>query len=824
MIACQNCYLNRGQLSDGNPMGVAGRLTSPKRIPKVPTCDGTGTIFRNDGLAVPIDLRIYLTMVSNPQEGKSNEGMFMKAWEVNRRNFLRMSGAAMLSPGFATTTDAESVRAELSAGAARFPEEENGDLLRYVNPLQGTDSTPEFSRGNTLPIVAMPFGMAHWTLQSSTRSGWFFNPHDCRLQGVRCTHQLSPWLGDYGYATFLPFQGEPSPDPERRASSYRPAELALSPHSMRFRLMRYRCWVELAPTERGALMEVEFEDPGACGLYIDLPGDDAEAHADLSAGIVRAITHDNRGGVQKNFAAYYFIRFDEPIAACEVQALNGRRVAVVRLRANGASKANIRIGTSFISSEQAERNLQREIGDRSLEELKKAAGEVWQQTLGRVHIHGGSEVQMRTFYSCLWRTQLFPRMWHEVDAGGRTVHRSPYTGEVEPGVLYADHGYWDDYHAWYPMMALLYPERLGDILNSWINAYKEGGWFPQFPCPGYRGAMTGSLIDSVFGEGVAKSVPGFDVHVAYEGLKKHATQPGDPAKGYGRVGIQEYLQLGYVPADKFGGAVAQTLDLAYGDFCIAQVARAAGAEQDAAMFEKRSGNWKHVFDAKKMFMRGKLADGSWLEPFDPYTWGGAYVEGGAWQYRFNVWHDAESLIASYGGREPFVQCLEEMLQGPPRFHVGSYGAEIHEMSEMAAADFGQYAHSNQPVHNVLYLFTVAGRRDKTQHWVHRVLNELYSPDNFAGDEDTGATSAWYILSALGLFALCPGKPEWALGAPLFPGASINFPDGRKIRIDAQRKSEDAFYDGVMINGSQHEGAAIAHSLLMKDAHIVFSST
>jgi predicted alpha-1,2-mannosidase len=746
----------------------------------------------------------------------------MAAWETNRRTFLKLSGAAMLSPQL-TSSAAESASAESFAGASALPNEHD-DLLQYVNLLQGTNSTIGFSRGNTLPIVAMPFGMAHWTLQSSTQAGWLFRPHDCRLQGIRCTHQLSPWLGDYGYATFLPFQGESLPHPDRRSSSYRPADLSMHPHFMRLRLMRYRCWMELVPTEHGALMELEFEDAGSSGLYIDLPGNDAEAVADLSAGVVRALTHDNQGGVQKNFAAYYAIHFDTPIDSCEVQALDGRRVAVVRLQADGPSKTTVRIGTSFISADQAEHNLQQEIGSRSIADLKTAAAAVWQQTLDRVRIQGEDETQKRTFYSCLWRTQLFPRMWHEHDTEGHTVHRSPYTGNVEPGVLYADHGFWDDYHAWYPMMALLYPERLGEILTGWNNACKEGGWFPQFPCPGYRGGMTGSLIDSVFAEGVAKNVPGFDVHATYAGLKKHATQEGDPDKGYGRVGIKEYLRLGYLPADKFGGAVAQTLDLAYGDFCIAQVARAAGAEDDAAMFEKRSANWKHVFDAEQKFMRGKLADGRWLEPFDQYSWGGAYVEGGAWQYRFNAWHDADGLIASFGGRGPFLQCLEQMLQQPPRFRVGAYGTEIHEMSEMAAADFGQYAHSNQPVHNVLYLFTAAGRRDRTQYWVHRVLNELYSPDNFAGDEDTGATSAWYILSALGLFALCPGKPEWSLGAPLFPSVSIHFPGGRQIRIEAHRKQKAAFYDRVTVNGSHHEGPAIAHAVLMQDTHIVFSAT
>jgi predicted alpha-1,2-mannosidase len=333
--------------------------------------------------------------------------------------------------------------------------------------------------------------------------------------------------------------------------------------------------------------------------------------------------------------------------------------------------------------------------------------------------------------------------------------------------------------------------------------------------------MTGSLIDSVFGDAVAKGITGFDLQSAYLGLKKHATEKGDPDKGYGRVGIEHYLKSGYVPSDLIGGGAAQTLDFAYGDFCVAQVARAAGVAEDAAMFERRSQNWRKVFDPSTKFIRGKNADGSWLEPFDQYTWGGAYVEGGPWQYRFNVLHDPQDLMEMYGGKDEFVKRLEEMLTQAPVFHAGTYGGEIHEMSEMAAVDYGQYAHSNQPVHNLLYMFSAAGRRDRTQYWVHRVLNGLYSPENFAGDEDTGAMSAWYILSSLGLFALCPGKPEWALGAPLFPSAEIRFPDGRSLRIHAKSRKAGAFYDQVTLDGALQQGSFISHAALLRGSRLDF---
>jgi predicted alpha-1,2-mannosidase len=338
----------------------------------------------------------------------------------------------------------------------------------------------------------------------------------------------------------------------------------------------------------------------------------------------------------------------------------------------------------------------------------------------------------------MYRALLFPRIWHERDASGGFVHWSPYNGKVMPGVLYADHGYWDVYRAWYPWMSILFPERLGEILQAWVNASAEGGWLPQFPCPGYRACMTGSLIDAVFGDAAAKGLKGFDMAAAFAMLKKHATEPGDPDKGYGRRGIEDYLKLGYVSVEGAGQSVAETVDAAYGDFCIAQVAHALGRAEDAAFFEKRSQGWRHLYDPQTKFLRGKHNDGRWLEGFDPIRWGEPYVEGSAWQHRWDVPHEPEALMQSMGGPKFAADQLELMITQPPYFRVGSYESEIHEMSEMAAVPFGQYAHSNQPVHHVLYLFAIAGRSDHLQYWVRRVLTELYTVDTFPGDEDTGS--------------------------------------------------------------------------------------
>ena len=747
---------------------------------------------------------------------------------TSRRSFLKIGGAVALL----TTLDQAAEAAESSpsapgnegrASAKPQPAAGGARLVDLANPLQGTDSTSLFSRGNTLPIVAVPFAMAHWALQSSDGNAWFFQPRDQRLQGIRCTHQLSPWLNDYGHATFLPFSGDPSPEPSARASSYRPEELRIAPHSLKLRLTRYRCVLELAPTERCSAMRFTFQDSGAAGVLIDLPGEDAEARCETANGTITALTRANSGGVPAGFAAYYVLRTDARIAGFEVKELKDRRVAMVRFAAQAEKPVTLRVGTSFISHEQAARNLDGEVGEKPFDQVKREAAAVWEEALGRVRVQGGTETQRKIFYSSLYRALLFPRTWHERDAQGNFIHYSAFNGKVEPGVMYADHGYWDVYRAWYPMMALVYPERLSQILEAWVNAYKEGGWLPQFPCPGYRACMTGSLIDATFGDAAAKGITGFDLHAAYAALKKHATQPGDPDAGYGRRGIEYYLQLGYVPSDRVDQAAVETLDAAYGDFCIAQVARAAGNAADAELFEARSQNWKKVFDSKTRFMRGKKADGSWNEPFNPFVWGSPYVEGSAWQHRFSVPHDPDGLIEAMGGKEDFVGYLDEMLKLPPKFEVGVYRDEIHEMSEMAAVDFGQYAHSNQPVHHVLYMFAAAGRADRTQYWVRRVLNTLYRPSTYAGDEDTGSMAAWYVLSALGFYPLCPGKASYVLGGPLFDRATLNLPGGKKTTIEAVNNGPDNCYCGKpTVDGRAHTDSSISHEAIAKGSKLVFT--
>ena len=750
---------------------------------------------------------------------KTNRREFLKSAAVGAASSVISADAAVGQSAGANgrTTNKPVNRGSREGGAA--------SLVDFVNLLQGTDSTSLFSRGNTLPLVALPFGMAHWTLQTTSPGPWFFRPADRRIEGIRSTHQLSPWLADYGTATFLPLTGEASAEPSARASSYRPEAMKISPHYLHLDLLRYRCAIDLVPTERCAFMRLTFADSGSVSLAVDLHGSDAAFRADAPSGVVTARTTENQGGVPKGFATYYVVKAGRALSNFEVRSFDELRTGVMRFEVEAGKPVDVRIGTSFISFDQAHRNLKLELGERPFEAVRDLSAAIWEKQLGRILVEGGTESQRRTFYSALYRASLFPRMWHEPDGSGNVVHYSPYSGSVTQGVMYADHGYWDVYRAWYPLMSLIDPARLGEILQAWVNASEEGGWLPQFPAPGYRACMTGSLIDSVFGDAGAKQIAGFDLEAAYRALKKHATQPGDPDRGYGRRGIQEYLRRGYIPVESVEQSAVETLDSAYGDFCIAQVARAAGHAEDAAIFERRSQNWRNVFDPKTRFMRGKKADGEWLEPFREFQWGSPYVEGAAWQHRFSAPHDVPGLIAAMGGNAAFIEALEAMLRQTPRFEVGVYGREIHEMSEMAAVDFGQYAHSNQPVHHVLYLFAAAGRPDLTQYWVRRVMDELYSPDGFAGDEDTGSMSAWYILSALGLYPLCPGKPEYVLGSPLFDRATLNASNGRQTVVEARRNSpRNVYVQNTRVNGAQYREHSIAHKIVANGATLSFDMT
>ena len=704
------------------------------------------------------------------------------------------------------------------------------DLTRYVNPLQGTNSVPSFSRGNTLPLVSRPFGMTHWSPQTSEAERWFFEPEKHELIGVRATHQPSPWMADYGQFTVMAQAGARALGAAARASAYRAEDLTVRPHYFSVLLQRDGVRLEMTPTERCSVFRFTFP-PGEAGRVL------IDAHSQVAIEPARRLitgqSRLNSGGVPGNFACYFAAVFDQEWqgatstqggSAVENEThLEGERIgAVAEFAPPPAGPLILKVGTSFISAEQALHNLEHEVGDKGFDAVRAEGEAVWNATLGQVQIEGGTDDQRRTFYSCLYRAHLFPRMFHEPDAGGEPIHYSPYDGQVHAGVLYTDNGFWDTYRTVYPLLSLIQPARLGEIIQGFLNAYKEGGWLPNWPSPGYRACMIGTHIDAVIADACIKGITGFDREAAYAGMVKHANTPVDGERGYGRIALREYLDLGYVPADKYDHATARTLDYAYDDFCLSQVAGVLGKHEDQAKYQKRALSYRHVYDPATTFMRGKKADGGWQEPFDPYAWGDPYIEGSAWQFNFTVPHDPGGLTALMGGPANVLAKMDRLLYQPPTFRPGTYGQTIHEMAEMAAVDFGQYDQGNQPVHSFLYFFAAAGSPWKTQYWVRRVLDTLYTPDSFPGDEDNGEMASWYVLNALGLGPLCPGVPEYVLVSPLFPRATIHLPDAKPLVIEAAGASEGNVYvQSVALNGQAHSGFCIGHEALTGGGHLRF---
>lgn len=697
---------------------------------------------------------------------------------------------------------------------------QNGqDLLRYVNTLQGTDSHYGFSTGNTLPLVARPFGMNHWSAQTDESSSWFFSPRSRKLQGVRCTHQPSPWIGDYGHFTVMLNTGPGLHlSAGRRSRSYKPE---FHPHTFRAELVNDGAVLEMAPTERGAIFGFQF--PSEFGRVILEPGRGAAGVEIVDSQTVTGWVGGNSGGVPEGFKHFYVAQFDRPAKSIStfrgdslVQETEAERLGFI---AEFDCDVILRIATSFISVEQAWENFASEqLAELSLDDAVAQGAAIWEEALGKIRVESPDEDKLRTFYSCLYRTQLFPRMWHEPKPDGGLYHRSPYSGRVHEGPLYTDNGFWDTYRTVYPLFALLIPERLAEILQGWTNAYKEGGWFPQWASPGYRACMVGTHIDAVMADGVARGITNFEVDVALEGMLKHAKEVGDPNGAWGRIGIQDYRRLGYVSSEHHE-SVARTLDYAYDDWCIGQVAHALGREP--VRHEPDFSTYGNLYDPTVGFMRAKNADGSWLEPWHEFHWGNPYVEGGPWQASWAVQHDAAGLIRLMGGEDAFAEKLDRLLETPPYFTTGAYGMEIHEMTEMAMGGFGQYAHSNQPVHHVLYLFNCAGRAWRTQEEVRRVLANLYSPSMLPGDEDNGEMSAWYVLSALGIFPLTPGHPSWTLGSPLFEHAAVQLTEGKALVVEAPGAENQIFVNAFSLNDETQDRLYLTHAELVRGSVLKF---
>lgn len=672
----------------------------------------------------------------------------------------------------------------------------------YVSTLVGTQSDYSFSTGNTYPAVALPWGMNFWTPQTgSMGDGWAYTYGAHTLCGFKQTHQPSPWINDYGQFSLMPVRGADKIDEASRRSWFSHQSEEARPYYYKVYLADHDVRVEIAPTDRAAVLRFTFPESDEAGVVIDAfdRGSRVEIVDDCT---VAGYTTRNSGGVPDNFRNWFVVRFDKPFdsfrtfdGACEIKGLTvegNHALARVGFTTRHGEQVTARVASSFISAEQALRNLETELGDDDFETVKAKAQARWDEVLGRIEVEGGTEEQLRTFYSCLYRSTLFPRKFYEIDAEGRPVHYSPYNGEVCEGYMYTDTGFWDTFRALFPLLNLVYPSENAKMQAGFANAYRESGFLPEWASPGHRGCMVGNNSASVVADAILKGVtPAEEVATLYEAMMHGRTAVHPEVSSTGRRGHEYYNTLGYVPYDVgIHENVARTLEYAYDDWCIAQVARKLGKEDDAAMLEKASQNWRNVFDPETRLMRGRNADGTFQRPFSTYKWGDAYTEGNAWHYTWSVFHDVEGLAEAMGGRAEFVKMLDSVFVVPPVYDDSYYGFRIHEITEMQVAEMGNYAHGNQPAQHVIYLYDYCGKPHKAQRWAREVMDRLYTPkpDGYCGDEDNGQTSAWYVFSALGFYPVCPASDEYAVGSPLFRKAVVHLENGKRIVIDAPENS------------------------------------
>ena len=658
--------------------------------------------------------------------------------------------------------------------------------IESVDIRQGTKSVPRYSNGNTLPLTQLPFGMASFVPQTNGGNGnWFYYPEDRCLEGVRLTHQPSPWIGDYGAIVFQPQTGVPCLDANQRWSGYRPEQAVLRPDYLSLDFLRSRCRLELTPTERGAVVRLTYAQEKNCWLsFFPVGGENSwRWDADCSRLIVTTTVHNNMDALV-DFKMYAVVQF-QPGAVDAANISAGHSDGSLTLadsseEAKGsfhlpltAAQTEFQLAISYISEEQAVCNLEQEAG--SFADRRQTAAEIWEEHLSRIEIEAENEKQKKTFYSCLYRTFLFPHKAYELDEKGNAVHYSPRDGKIRAGVRYTDNGFWDTFRTVYPLFAVIAPTEYAEMLEGFVNDYKDSGWLPRWLSLGEVNCMPSTLIDAVIADAAVKGIVSPELlQVALEGMLKHANQPApDPRDG--RHGVVSYLKYGYVPCDEQRESVNLTLDAAYGDFCIAQVAEVLNRPDIAEEYRLRAQNYRNLYDPDTGFMRPRDSKGEQRPDFSPFGWGRDYTEGGPWQTCFFVPHDVEGLAALHGGKEALLKKLDELFATPPLYEVGGYGFEIHEMTEMAAVDFGQCAISNQPSFHIPYLYAMLGEEEKTNFWVKKICEELFTsePDGFPGDEDNGTMAAWYVFSCLGLYPFCPGKPEYIRSAMLVKSARIN---------------------------------------------------
>ena len=714
-------------------------------------------------------------------------------------------------------------------------------LVDLVNPLMGTDSKFSLSNGNTYPAIAKPWGMNFWTPQTAKMGdGWAYKYDDEKIRGIKQTHQPSPWLNDYASFSLMAVTGKLKYKEEERASWFSHKAEEAKPYHYKAYLADYDISAEVTPTERAAMFRFTFPKIDSSYILIDAFDKGSMVKIIPEQRKIVGYVRNNNGGVPENFHSYFVAVFDKDFKWTHTWNDNwkldynsleseGDHVgAIIGFQTELGEQVNVKVASSFISLEQAELNMQQEIGKKYFEELKEETKASWESEFQRLVVEDANIDNIRTFYSCLYRLLLFPRKFYEIDKSGNVVHYSPYNGQVLPGYMFTDNGFWDTFRAVFPFFNLMYPDLNKKIMEGLANTYKESGWLPEWASPGHRNVMVGSNSASIIADAYLKgNMNEKDEKILLEAVLKNANvNKGRPVKSVGREGVDYYNTLGYVPYDVgINENAARTLEYAYADFTIALMAEQMNKPKISKRFYKQSKNYINLFDESSKLMRGRNKDGTFQSPFNPLKWGDAFTEGNSLHYSWSVFHDIQGLIDLMGGDSEFIGMLDSVFTMPPKFDDSYYGFTIHEIREMQIVNMGNYAHGNQPIQHMIYLYNYAKQPWKAQDKVRNVMKKLYSaePDGYCGDEDNGQTSAWYVFSALGFYPVTPGVSQYVFGSPLFEKVTMSLQNGKIFTIRSVDNSYDSHYiKSLKLNGTNYNNTWIGFDEIKKGGNLIFN--
>jgi len=701
-----------------------------------------------------------------------------------------------------------------------------------VNPLIGTTGPSVFDYGGMIPGVTTPFGMTHWTAETRENkiSVCPYNYSDSTIQGFLGTHQPAIWMGDYGYVSLMPSIGDLKIS-TKLPFSHRDETSAPNYYSVKMEAGGKPLKAELTATTRSGFLKFTFPaSPTSHIVVTAIRSKQFQGFIQINPAAQEIVGYNpdrmsaELGPPLPNFKGYFVIKVSKPFASFGTwenvsihpgtKERTGHRMGGYATFATmDNEEIKVRIGTSFISLDQARTNLQREIPDWDFERIKADGRRIWNDALGRIKIQGGSKDDRINFYTAVYHSLLFPRIFSEY---GR--YYSAFDDRVHSGVSYNDYSLWDTFRAEHPLLLLIQPERVPDMITALLQMYDQGGWLPMWPNPTYSNIMISTHADSVIADAHVKGIRGFDLQKAYAATYKNAMIPPDgdannrwldraPWTAYeARGGLTWYKSLGFVPQDKTDESVSRTLEFAYNDFCVAQLAKAVDKHDDYELLMKRSRNYKNLYDPVKGFMRPRKADGSW----DEESWASreermpGFTEGGPWTYLFCVMQDVPGAIALMGGNEKFAAKLDENFNGR------------------------HYRHDNEPGHHYTYLYNYCAQPWKTQERVRETLVKNYqnSPDGLSGNDDCGQMSAWYIFSAMGFYPVTPGTTLYAIGSPIFERVSLNldqpYKKGTFTVIARNQSPQNKYIQSATLNGKPLNEPFIRHADIVSGSTLIFN--